>query len=219
MPPMNDLPLPVCGDCKAFYMEAVDENGSLRGLCRLRQELGEIPAKMDYCHLFRVRDNRAGQVRTVETRVGKTGGGPRQGGVEAREKHPPRPTLEDPVEGDTEGEITVDRNGLKQVLRELLEEETLYGYPEVANRWEGGTMVLNPGQAETQSKEIPLDTFYHKIVMIRDRLRVLEAKINGSGKLEESEKIELQGYISKCYGTLTTFNVLFGDKSDYFRSK
>lgn len=113
----------------------------------------------------------------------------------------------------------MDRNGLKQVLRELLEEETLYGYPELGGRWEGGTIVLRPADDENQPKEIPLDTFFRKIVMLRDRLRVLEAKINGSSKLEAQEKVELQGYISKCYGTLTTFNVLFRDRDDHFRSK
>jgi len=113
----------------------------------------------------------------------------------------------------------MDRNGLKQVLRELLEEETLFGYPEMGQRWDGGTLVIKPGDAETQPKEIPLETFFHKIVMVRDRLRVLEAKINGSDALSPQDKIELQGYVSKCYGTLTTFNALFRNKSDHFSSK
>jgi len=66
---------------------------------------------------------------------------------------------------------------------------------------------------------VPLETFFHKIVMLRDRLRVLEAKINTHDKLSEQDKIELHGYISKCYGTLTTFNVLFAHKGDQFSSK
>ena len=113
----------------------------------------------------------------------------------------------------------MDRDGLKQVLRELLEEETLYGYPELGGRWEDGTMVLKPSDTNLQEKEIPLESFFHKIVMLRDRLRVLEAKINANTKLQEQEKVELQGYISKCYGTLTTFNVFFQNKADQFRSK
>jgi hypothetical protein len=216
---MSELPMPTCGDCKAFYMEAKDENGTVRGLCRLRSELREIPAHMDYCHLFRVRDARSGQVREVDLKVKIPKYSPGRRGAEYPESGPPRPTLLTPVFGDTEGEITVDRDGLKQVLRELLEEETLYGYPEMGHRWQGGTMVLNPGNEETQPKEVPLDTFFHKIVMVRDRLRVLEAKINGSDKLEDSDKVELQSYISKCYGTLTTFNILFRDKADQFTSK
>jgi hypothetical protein len=113
----------------------------------------------------------------------------------------------------------MDREGLKQVLRELLEEETLYGYPEMGARWRDGTLVMKPGTDDNQPKEIPLEAFFHKIVMVRDRLRVLESKINSHNKLEEAEKVDLQGYISKCYGTLTTFNILFQDKEDQFNSK
>jgi len=113
----------------------------------------------------------------------------------------------------------MDRDGLKQVLRELLEAETLYGYPDMGQRFQGGTMVLKPADEELQSKELPLETFFHKIVMLRDRLRVLEARINGHDKLSEQDKVELQGYVSKCYGSLTTFNVLFADKADQFSSR
>ena len=113
----------------------------------------------------------------------------------------------------------MDRDGLKQVLRELLEEETLYGYPEIGARWSEGTLVLKPADPDLQPKEIPLESFFHKIVMLRDRLRVLEAKINSQKTLAEAEKVELQGYITKCYGTLTTFNVLFRDTADQFKTR
>ena len=113
----------------------------------------------------------------------------------------------------------MDRNGLKQVLRELLEEETLFGYAEMAPRWREGTLILRPADPELQAKELPLDTFFHKIVMVRDRLRVLEQKINGHPALSDADKFEMQQYISKVYGTLTSFNVLFRQKEDYFSSK
>lgn len=215
---MNDLPDPTCRDCKALYMEAQDENGTIRGQCRLRPELGEIPVTMSYCYLFRVRDARSGMVKDVATTLAK---GPRSHTSRRRETShlPRRPDLRNPVTGDTEGEISMDRDGLKQVLRELLEEETLYGYPDMGNRWRGGSIVLKPGAEETQEKSLPIDTLFHKIVMVRDRLRVLEAKINSNDKLNEAEKVELQGYISKCYGSLTTFNTLFKDKADHFSSK
>ena len=76
-------------------------------------------------------------------------------------------------------------------------------------------MKLEPGQAGLASKEVPIDTFFHKIVMLRDRLRVMEQKINASN-LEETEKVDLQQYITRIYGSLTTFNVLFKSQSDYF---
>lgn len=84
----------------------------------------------------------------------------------------------------------------------------------IADKWKGGKFILEPGTA-TQNKEVPIDTFFHKIVMVRDRLRVMEQKINASN-LDESEKIELQQYITRIYGSLTTFNVLFKNQSDYF---
>ncbi len=84
----------------------------------------------------------------------------------------------------------------------------------IADKWKGGKIVLEPG-TPTSNKEIPIDTFFHKIVMVRDRVRVMEQKINSSN-LEELDKIELQQYITRIYGSLTTFNVLFKSTSDYF---
>ena len=217
---MNELPEPTCGDCKAFYMEAKDENGVIRGLCRLRSELGEVPIHMTYCYLYRVKDSRAGLVKEVVTKAPQKRRSPtRRREYQDDEETIQRATLNNPIEGDTSGDITMDRDGLKQVLREILEEETLYGYPAMGQRWRGGSVTLTPGREETQPKDIPLDTFFHKIVMVRDRLRVLEAKINGSNTLDDQEKVDLQSYISKCYGSLTTFNVLFQEKEDQFSSK
>lgn len=85
----------------------------------------------------------------------------------------------------------------------------------IADKWKGGKLLMEPGQAGVQGKEVPIDTFFHKIVMVRDRLRVMEQKINAS-KLDEGDKIELQQYITRIYGSLTTFNVLFKLNSDQF---
>lgn len=85
----------------------------------------------------------------------------------------------------------------------------------IADRWKGGNMVFYPRSKELQEKEVPIDTFFHKIVMVRDRLRVMEQKINSSA-LSDAEKVELQQYITRIYGSLTTFNFLFKDKIDHF---
>ena len=85
----------------------------------------------------------------------------------------------------------------------------------IGDRWKGGKLVLEPKDSNLASKEIPIDTFFHKIVMVRDRVRVMEQKINSSN-LEEQDKIDLQQYITRIYGSLTTFNVLFKIKEQQF---
>ncbi len=86
----------------------------------------------------------------------------------------------------------------------------------IADKWKKGNLVLEPGDPALSKKEIPIDVFFHKIVMVRDRLRVMEQKINASTNLDDMEKVDLQQYITRIYGSLTTFNVLFKSQSDQF---
>ncbi len=86
----------------------------------------------------------------------------------------------------------------------------------IADKWKGGNLLLQPGDTSLSNKEIPIDTFFHKIVMVRDRLRVMEQKINAHDVLSDQDKVELQQYITRIYGSLTTFNILFKNKSDQF---
>ncbi|HVZ95494.1 MAG TPA: hypothetical protein VG847_01365 [Chitinophagaceae bacterium] len=86
----------------------------------------------------------------------------------------------------------------------------------LGEKWTGGTIVLQPKDASLKPKEIPIEDFFHKIVMLRDRLRVLEQNINSNKKLSDEEKVNIQQYITRCYGSLTTFNVLFKNKEQWF---
>ncbi|RJQ45995.1 MAG: hypothetical protein C4538_07725 [Nitrospiraceae bacterium] len=113
-------------------------------------------------------------------------------------------------------ETNMDYNMVKETIREILFDEGLIGMVPIADKWNGGELILKPGKADLQEKSIPIETFFHKIVMVRNQLRVLEQNINASEKLTDSEKVNLQQYITRCYGSLTTFNVLFGDKKDIF---
>ncbi|HVQ76031.1 MAG TPA: hypothetical protein VMT79_10905, partial [Candidatus Binatia bacterium] len=81
----------------------------------------------------------------------------------------------------------------------------------------GGTLRLVPGKADTQARDVPIEAFFKKIVQVRDRLRVLEQKVNGHPSLAAEEKLDLQGYITRCYGSLTTFNVLFAAEGSRFQ--
>ena len=102
---------------------------------------------------------------------------------------------------------------LTEILRKWSDATSLVA---IADKWKGGTLILEPGDPNLTSKEIPIQTFFHKIVMVRDRLRVMEQKINGHPGLDDQAKIDLQQYITRMYGSLTTFNVLFKNQSDHF---
>jgi len=86
----------------------------------------------------------------------------------------------------------------------------------LGDRWIGGTLLLQPADKTLKPKEIPVDDFFHKIVMLRDRLRVLEQNINSNKKLSDEDKVNMQQYVTRCYGSLTTFNVLFKNKEHWF---
>jgi len=123
------------------------------------------------------------------------------------------PTTGDELQLLTDAEITAYEM-MKLAALEISREEL----PAIAlaSRWQGGEMILKPGDAGLASKGLPIETFFHKVVMVRDRLRVMEAQINGHKVLTDAEKVELQQYITRIYGSLTTFNVLFKDKKDHF---
>jgi hypothetical protein len=105
---------------------------------------------------------------------------------------------------------------LELLLRRVIREETGITPVAPADKWRNGTLVLRPGTAGLQEKTWPIETFFHKVVMLRNRLRTLEQQVNAA-ELPDDMKVRLQGYISGCYGSLTSFNVLFADENDHFK--
>ena len=105
---------------------------------------------------------------------------------------------------------------LELLLRRVIREETGITAVAPAEKWRGGTLVLRPGTPGLQEKTWPIETFFHKVVMLRNRLRTLEQHVNASD-LPDDAKVKLQAYITGCYGSLTTFNVLFADEDDQFK--
>ena len=105
---------------------------------------------------------------------------------------------------------------LELLLRRVIREETGISPVTPAEKWRGGTFVLRPGTPGLQEKSWPIETFFHKVVMLRNRLRTLEQHVNAS-QLPDDMKVKLQAYVSGCYGSLTSFNVLFADEEDQFK--
>ena len=158
-------------------------------------------------------------------------GGPRMGASgESTSRHhaPPAresrggPAAPDPFPLVSERErraapMSIDATSdLELLLRRVIREETGLTAAAPAEKWRGGTLVLRPGAPGLQDKSWPIETFFHKVVMLRNRLRTLEQQINASN-LADDDKVKLQGYITGCYGSLTSFNVLFADEDDQFK--
>ena len=153
-------------------------------------------------------------------------GGPRMdtgGGPVPRPAREPRPAAPDaaplPLVSDRERiapPMSEQNADLEMLLRRIVREEAGVTPVVPSPRWRGGSLILRPGTPGLQEKTWPIDTFFHKVVMLRNRLRTLEQQINASD-LPDDVKLKLQAYISGCYGTLTSFNVLFADEDDHFK--
>ena len=119
-----------------------------------------------------------------------------------------------------EPEYNVSFNEAEESLIKILREwSDISELVPIGDKWKDGIMILKPGDSSLKEKEVPIDVFFHKIVMLRDRLRVMEQRINAHDKLTEEDKINLQQYITRVYGSLTTFNVLFKYKTDNFEGE
>lgn len=158
----------------------------------------------DYC---RSEHNYRGGPRTGQQASGRAG---QQADRTAGQPAPPRgitPSISStPMPMD---------NDLEATIRRIIREETGLTPVAPAEKWRGGQLVLKPGKPGVQEKAMPIDSFFNKVVMLRNRLRTLEQQVNAS-ELPDDQKLKLQGYITGCYGSLTSFNVLFADEADRF---
>ena len=129
------------------------------------------------------------------------------------------PSLEEAMEAWTGEGGVMDRETIQDVLVGVIENFIAVEAVEMSGKWIGGTIELKPADSSLQSAEIPIDALFKKVVSVRNQLRVLESKVNSHDALDDGQKIELQQYISRCYGSLTTFNILFKNREDKFSSK
>jgi len=126
------------------------------------------------------------------------------------------PHLDEIIPENVTEEIETHSDVEKSLLKILRLWNGFSEYVPLGERWEGGMMLLQPADKTQKPKEIPIDIFFHKIVMLRDRLRVMEQQVNAHKQLSDEEKVNLQQYITRIYGSLTTFNVLFKNKEQWF---
>jgi hypothetical protein len=209
---------PICGTCVVYRPREL-QRGLLAGTCRIRPERSVFPCTAPICDAYVPRGGAldakgrptSGQSAVVQisraaARVARPSAGAARAPAVPRAKTPNGPC----------GDLEMTKDELKALIREAMDEERGGALAPLAPKWEGGVALLKPQDPNLQAKELPLDALFHKVVMIRDRLRVLEQKLNAHPKLSDAEKVDLQSYVTRCYGSLTTFNVLFRDREDGF---
>jgi hypothetical protein len=195
-----------CGTCSFFVTITEDEvTGQRSGECMLKCWPAPLKDTATCAH-----HKARGTSWDAALKRKKAAGAPRS----MRDDDVPVAEMRRPL--PQEIDIDMDQDEFRNVLRQVLREELGVGDAALGDRWRGGELVIKPGKEGTQEKRIPLDQFFHKIVMVRDKLRVLEQKVNAAKGLEPDEKVALQQYITGCYGSLTTFNALFRDREDWF---
>lgn len=190
-----------CASCAYFHSTRFDaDKNVIVGDCGAGQ-YPPVRPETSSCRLYRPAGTLSAAARKPATKIAK------------RKSYEPAPTTQRvPIEV----EVDMDETTFRKVLREVLTEELALSAAPIADRYRGGELVLRAGREGVQDRKIPIDVFFKKIVMLRDRLRVLEQKINSHPRLTDDERLGMQQYITGCYGTLTTFNLLFGEDEDKF---
>ena len=204
----------LCRACKTDRMHTVivvDGDGwPLRVPCGFCQSRAQLPR----------RAAQLADVRRAPTPERQRPNGRSPSRARAPSAQPPRPRAVSARQRSRKDRATHDASGssddLELLLRRIIREEAGITPVTPAEKWRGGTLVLRPGTPGLQEKSWPIETFFHKVVMLRNRLRTLEQQVNASD-LPDDVKVKLQSYVSGCYGSLTSFNVLFADEDDQFK--
>ncbi|HWL89645.1 MAG TPA: hypothetical protein VNO21_27770 [Polyangiaceae bacterium] len=203
-----------CGSCARFVRvtESIDANGEVHrvGDCLL----GVWPAPLketNTCSQYVMRGTFAKTVPLRRRARSFATSGVSRGGAREADTDDFVEAVEIPEEL-----LDMDADEFRRVLRYVIRDELGVGDVKLGGRWSGGEMVLKPGKEGTAEKRIPIESLFHKIVMIRDRLRVLEQKVNSHPQLSDEDKVQMQQYVTQCYGSLTTFNVLFAERDEGF---
>jgi hypothetical protein len=200
---MAENPEKSCGSCGAFTQYGVHATHGAVGACARGMISYPVPATA-ICGEYRARGT-AHEIAPLKMRKAAA---PRDPSPSVVVRRPPLPE---------EIDLDMDIATFRTVLQEVLREELGLSEARIQPRFQGGELILKPGKEGTAEKRIPIETFFHKIVMIRDKLRVLEQRVNAHTGLTDEDKVGMQQYITGCYGTLTTFNVLFSDPTDGFK--
>lgn len=202
-----------CGSCARFVrvVEKIDENGEVKrsGECLLMVWPAPL-YEINTCTQYVKRGTFTAKPQAPVRRATRS---PSPQSSSSSSSFAPRGELEFSLPEEL---LDMDKDEFREVLRAVIRDELGVGDAGLGQRWEGGEVILKPGKEGTQEKRIPIDALFNKVVLIRDKLRVLEQKINANPKLTNEEKVAMQQYITGCYGSLTTFNVLFSDKRDQF---
>jgi hypothetical protein len=195
-----------CGSCARFVrvVETIDETGEVKrhGDCLLAVWPSPLAESATCSHYVKRGTFTAKPQKVVRVRRATSTSAP---------SAPARLEFQIPEEL-----LDMNADEFREVLREVIRDELGVTDVELGGRWQGGEMILKPGKEGTQEKRVPLETLFRKIISIRDKLRVLEQKVNSHPKLSDEEKLQMQQYVTQCYGSLTTFNVLFANKNDAF---
>ncbi len=203
-PVTDDTDRPRCGLCAYFQAPRLDPGkGVVVGDC-LGGQYPPVRPEHSLCGDFVPRGALAQKTSPKTAARARSGGGSSPQSVSQAHRAP------------LEIDIDMDEDTFRRVLREVLAEELALSEAPIAERYRGGELVVRAGREGLQDKRIPLEGFFRKVVLLRDRLRVLEQRINSHPKLTDEDRVSLQQYITQCYGSLTTFNILFREEGDRF---